>query len=179
MESIHLSLHHLHARVYFLYWLGPLGLTDHQPNIYTSQPKYDFEWFCILMTCKQQWPRSSKLSTLHISTIFTHEEDLSAFKTLSLCISLLRYDRGHLVLLNRRCNMVPVLAGVRISHFTRSIAWHFCPLMIKFDNYYRRNSVATPHSFPFVSRFVLLISKLPLLNSFNYFHWPLVQSIMT
>ena len=35
-----------------------LGLTDHQPNIYTSQPKYDFEWFCILMTCTQQWPRS-------------------------------------------------------------------------------------------------------------------------
>ncbi len=54
--------------------------------IYTSQPKYDYEWFCILMTCKQQWPRSSKLSTLHISTIFTHEEDLSAFKTLSLCM---------------------------------------------------------------------------------------------
>jgi len=87
LESIHLSLIHLHdARVYFLYWLGPLGLTDHQPNIYTSQPKYDFEWFCILMTCTQQWPRSSKFSTLHNSTIFTHEEDLSAFKTLSLCM---------------------------------------------------------------------------------------------
>ena len=87
LESIHLSLIHLHdARVYFLYWLGPLGLTDHQPNIYTSQPKYDYEWFCMLMTCTQQWPRSSKLPTLHKSTIFTHEEDLSAFKTLSLCM---------------------------------------------------------------------------------------------
>ena len=28
----------------------------------------------------------SKFSSLHNSTIFTHEEDLSAFKTLSLCM---------------------------------------------------------------------------------------------
>ena len=39
----------------------------------------------------QQWPRSSKLSTLHNSTIFTHEEDLSAFKTLSLCMYVCMY----------------------------------------------------------------------------------------
>jgi hypothetical protein len=90
LESIHLSLIYLHdARVYFLYWLGPLGLTDdHQPNIYTSQPKYDYEWFCILMTCTRQWPRSSKLSTQHNSTIFTPEEDLSALKILSICMCM-------------------------------------------------------------------------------------------
>ena len=90
MESIHLlSLHHLHARVYFLYsttgWDHLLGLIDHQSNIYTSQPKYDYdEWFCILMTCTQQWPRSYKFSTLHIGTIFIYEEDNSMLKTFSL-----------------------------------------------------------------------------------------------
>ena len=164
MESIHLSLIHLHdARVYFLYWLGPLGLTDHQPNIYTSQPKYDYEWFCILMTCTRQWPRSSKLSTLHNSTIFTPEEDLSALKTLSICMSQLRYDRGHLALLNRRCNMVPVLTGV-LSYFLHDpLLGSFCPLMIKFDIFYRWTRVATPH----------FIHFRPPLSSFSFpsFHF--------
>ena len=74
------------------------GTTRVDRYIYASQPKYEFEWFCILMTCKQQWPRSSKLSTLHISTIFTHEEDLSAFKTLSLCIYMYMYVCMHATL---------------------------------------------------------------------------------
>ena len=48
------------------------------------------------------------------------------------------------VLLNRRCNIVPVLAGVRISHLTRSIAGTFAPWWSTSISIIAW-SVATPH----------------------------------
>ena len=85
------------------------------------------------------WPRSSRFSPDHNSTIISHEEDLSAFKILNLCIYMNVCMSINKALSNR---LLSFLCGVSRSEVPRAL-WS-CPPCPSFGervqgSYYNRH----------------------------------------